>query len=319
VRFQEIPLAAVDLMDHTFVVPPVADFPRLLAAIQEVGLLAPPWLRPRADGKWQAVAGLKRLLAAARLGWEQVPARTLPATAPDSHCLLVALYDNAFTRGFNLGEQATLAVRLLAYWDPPTVAARFLPYLGLPPSPAFLSRLQALATLEPQFLQLAAQGRLALTPGAALSGWTPEDRAAAWPFLEQLWLSQSKQEQFIEEVSQLARREESSPGAILGRRELQEILWDPSLNPQEQTAAVRRRLEQWVYPRWAAARAAFKAALGRLGLGHHPRLLLKPPPAFEGPDFHLEIRFRDAPELQELLQEITRLAAREEFSRLTRV
>ena len=108
-RFQEIPLAAVDLTDHTFVVPPADDFKPLIASIQEVGLLAPPWLRLRADGQWQVVAGLKRLLAAAGLGWERLPARTFPAAAPEAHCLLVALYDNAFTRGFNLREQAALA------------------------------------------------------------------------------------------------------------------------------------------------------------------------------------------------------------------
>ncbi len=316
--FQEIPLAAVDLTDHMFVVSSAGDDDKLLASIREVGLLAPPWLRPGADGKWQAVTGLKRLLAAARLGWERVPARTLPAGAPDSHCLLVALYDNSFTRGFNLWEQAVYAARLLKYWDRATVAARYLPYLGLPPSPAFLSRLEALSTLEPHWAHLAAINRLALTAGAQLARWTPEDRAAALPFLEQLWLSQSKQEQLIEEVSLLARREAASPGAILGRPELRQLLAEPSLSPQERTEAVRRLLGRWVYPRLAAAREAFQAALGRTGLRDHPRVRLQPPPAFEGPDFHLEIKFRDAPELQELLQELTRLAQQEEFATLTR-
>ncbi|MGO9175849.1 MAG: ParB/RepB/Spo0J family partition protein, partial [Desulfobaccales bacterium] len=119
ILFQEIPLAAVDLEDHTFVVPDGSDLTRLLASMGEVGLLAPPWLRARADGRWQVVAGLKRLKAAAQLdkkdkkSWERLPARTLPASTPESHCLLVGLYDNAFTRGFNLWEQATLARRLL--------------------------------------------------------------------------------------------------------------------------------------------------------------------------------------------------------------
>ena len=317
--FQEIPLAAVDLEDRTFVISPAPDFSRLLPSIREVGLLAPPWLRLRADGQWQTVAGFKRLWAAAHLGWKRVLARTLPAGAPDSHCLLLALYDNAFTRGFNLGEQAILAGRLLEHWDRATVAARFLPYLGLPPSPAFLSRLEALATLEPAFQELAARGRLALTAGAALARWTPADRAAARPFLEQLWLSQSKQERFLEAVALVARREAVSPGAVLARQEMQQLLVEPSLNPQERTEAVRRQLDGWVYPRLSAARQAYQAALGRLGLAGHPRVRLKPPPAFEGPDFHLEIKFRDAPELQELLAEIARLTQQEEFSTLTSV
>jgi ParB-like chromosome segregation protein Spo0J len=316
---REVPLAAVDLEDHTFVISPAPDLSRLLSSMREVGLLAPPWLRPKGRRRWQAVAGAKRLWAAAHLGWERILARTLPAGTPDSHCLLLALYDNAFTRGFNLWEQAILAVRLLEHWDRATVAARFLPYLGLPPAPAFLARLEALATLEPPFQELAAGGRLALTAGAVLARWTPEDRAAARPFLEQLWLSQSKQERFLEEVARLARREAVSPGAVLARRAIQQILGEPSLNPQERTAAVRRQLEGWVYPRLSAARQAYQAALGRLGLAGHPRVRLKPPPAFEGPDFHLEIKFRDGPELQELLADIARLTQQEEFSTLTRL
>jgi ParB-like chromosome segregation protein Spo0J len=309
----------VDLDDHTFVISPAPDLSRLVSSMRQVGLLAPPWLRPKGRNRWQVVAGAKRLWAAVHLGWERVLARTLPGGTPDSHCLLLALYDNAFTRGFNLWEQAILAVRLLDHWDRATVVARFLPHLGLPPAPAFLARLEALATLEPPFQELAARGRLALTAGAALARWTPEDRAAARPFLEQLWLSQSKQERFLEEVARLARREAVSPGAVLARREMQQILVEPTLNPQERTAAVRRQLADWVSPRLSAARKAYQAALGRLGLAGHPRVRLKPPPAFEGPDFHLEIKFRDGPELQELLAEIARLTQQEEFSALTRI
>jgi len=82
---------------------------------------------------------------------------------------------------------------------------------------------------------------------------------------------------------------------------------------------VRRCLKRWLNPRLSAALAAFQEALGCLGLKGHPRVRLQPPPAFEGPDFHLEIKFRDAPELQQLLEEIARLTRQEEFSALTRL
>ncbi len=322
---QEIPLAAVDLEDYTFVVPDGSDLTRLLASMEEVGLLAPPWLRTRADGRWQVVAGLKRLKAAARLakkdpsGWERLPARVLAASTPESHCLLIGLYDNAFTRGFNLWEQATLARRLLDHWDQSTVAGKFLPYLGLPASKAHLERLLQVSALEAPFQELCARGRLALTAAASLSQWPGADRAAVLSFLAGLPFSQSKQEQFLEDVELLARRENTSPGAILSREQLQQPLDDQALTPLERAEAVRRLLRGWVSPRLHAARAAFQEALGRLGLKGHPRVRLQPPAVFEGPDFHLEIKFRDGPELKSLLAEITRLSAQEEFGDLTRL
>jgi ParB family chromosome partitioning protein len=318
-RFQEVPLAAVDLADRAFALTADEVSEELLASLQEVGLLAPPWLRLRPDGQWQGVAGFKRLGAAARLGWERLTTRTLPARTPESHCLLVGLYDNAFSRGFNLKEQAVLTARLLAYWDAATVAARFLPCLGLAPSPAVLARLRALASLEDPFLDLAARGRLSLGAGAALADWSPADRAAARPFLEQLWLSQSMQEQLLEHLARLARREGATPGVILGRPQLQEVLAEPSLNPQERTKGVRRLLQRWVSPDATAAREAFQAGLDRLGLSRHPRLRLSPPPAFEGPDFQLEIRFRDSQELAKLLGDLAQLIDGPEFGKLTAI
>ena len=316
IPFMEIPLDAVDLEDHTFVVSGAFDLTRLLASMQEVGLLNPPWLRARGD-RWQVVAGFKRLKVAVHLGWETLPVRTLPAATPESHCLLVALYDNAFTRGFNLLEQAIFARRLMEYWDRTTVAAKFLPYLGLPPSPAHLERLLRVNSLEPPYLELCARGRLALTAAAALAEWPEVDRAAALAFLAGLPFSQSKQEQFLEDVEILARRGGAAPRDILSRKQLRHSLEDPELNPQERAEAVRRLLKRWLNPRLTAAFNAFQDALGRLGLRGHPRLLLKPPLTFEGPDFHLELKFRDPPELKSLLEEITRLTGSEEFSKLT--
>jgi hypothetical protein len=316
--FQQIPINAVDLEDQTFGVPGGADLTRLLASLREVGLLNPPWLRAK-DRSFQVVTGFQRVRAAARLGWETIPARLLPASAPESHCLLVALYDNAFSRGFNLREQAALARRLLVHWDRATVTAKFLPFLGLPPAAALLARLLQVSTLEPPFQELCARGRLALTAAAALAGWPAADRTAALPFLQELPFSQSKQEQFLEDVDLLARREGVAPREILCRQELQQCLEAPDLHPVARAEAVRRRLKLWVNPRLSAALATFQEVLGRLGLKGHPRLALSPPPAFEGADFRLEIRFQDAPELQHLLDEIARLSREEDFAALARL
>jgi len=81
---------------------------------------------------------------------------------------------------------------------------------------------------------------------------------------------------------------------------------------------VRQQLYRWFYPRLSAAREAFEATLGNLGWKGTTRFRLHPPAAFEGPDFRLEIKFRDAQELQELLAEITRLTQQEDFTDLTR-
>jgi ParB-like chromosome segregation protein Spo0J len=316
---QEVPLVQIDLDEAAMELVPAPDLDRLKISLQEVGMLNPPWLRPQPGGRpWQVVTGTRRLGAAADLGWREISARLLPQGTPDFYCLLVHLVDNAYTRGFNLWEQATLATRLLAHCDQETIAAKYLPYLGLPPSPAFLARLLKAATLKPPWPRLAAQGRLALTAAAQLSDWDPQDQAAAWPYLANLRLSQSKQEEFLEQVALLARREGVSAAAVLARDVLRVALVDPDRTPQERAEAVRRQMYRWFYPRLSAAQEAFETTLGKLGWKGNRRFRLQAPAAFEGPDFHLEIKFRDAPELQHLLTEIARLTRREDFAGLTR-
>jgi ParB/Sulfiredoxin domain len=320
ILLKEVPLAQIDLNDAALEMAKASALNRLRVSLEEVGLLNPPWLKPQpGGGRFQVVTGNRRLKMAADLGWQKITARLLPETIPEFYCLLVHLFDNAFTRELNLWEQASLTARLLKQSDRKTVVTKYLPYLGLPPSPAHLERLLKVADLKPPWPRLAAQGRLALTAAALLAAWEPPDRTAAWPFFEGLQLSQSKQEEFLEQVALLARREGVAPATVLARDELRLALTAPDRTPQERTAAVRRHLYCWFYPRLSAAQAAFETALGKLGWKRSPRIRLNPPAAFEAPDFSLEIKFRDASELQQLLAEITRRSQQEDFSDLTRV
>lgn len=320
IRLQTVPLAQIEVSETAAEMAVNPDLDRLRASLREVGLINPPWLKPQAGGqRLGVVTGARRLQAAADLGWREITARLVPADAPDLYCLLVHVMDNAFTRGFNLREQADLAVRLLGHADGETVAAKYLPCLGLPPSPAHLSRLVKTSGLEAPWQGLAASGRLSLTAAARLADWDEPSRAAAWPFWDHLRLSQSKQEELLDQVAILARREGVSPAAVLAREELRRALIDPERTPQERTEAVRRNLFAQVYPRLSAARTAFENALTRLGWKRSPRLRLHPPAVFEGPDYQLEIKFRDAPELQRLLAEITRLTQAEGFDDLTSI
>jgi ParB-like chromosome segregation protein Spo0J len=313
---REVPLARVNLDTHPWRKAGSEDLSRLQESLAAVGLLSFPRLQSLESGWWRVVTGWKRLKAATQLGWQKISAIILGPQTPEAHLLLLYLHDNAFTRSFNPLEQTWLASRLLEHWDRKTLMAKGLPLLGLPPSPAHLDRLLAVAQLDDPWQELVARERQALTAAARLAAWDTADLLAALPFLANLPLTQSKQEEFLANVEILARREGVSCAAILGKPELQQDLQNPAANPQVRAEAVRRRLHDWVSPRFQEAKRRFTAGLDRLGLKHHPRLRLKEPPAFEGPDFELSLKFRDHQELQKLLQELANLADLPEFETL---
>jgi len=313
---QEIFLSQVELDAHPYFPVPGEDLTRLQESLAAVGLLALPRVRSGEGGRWQVVTGWKRLMAAARLGWEKIPALVLSPETPQAQLLLLYLHDNAFSRAFNPLEQARLAARLLAHWDREILVAKALPLMGLPSAPVYLDRLLAVAGLEAAWQELVAREHLALTAAARVAAWESGDRRAAFPFLADLPWSRSKQEEFLSAVEILARRQGVEAADILVEEELQDILQDAGLNPQERAETVRSRLNERVSPRFCAAKQAFRAGLDRLGLRRHPRLRLKEPPAFEGPDFELTLKFKDTSELRELLQELSRLAQLPEFETL---
>ena len=316
---QEISLPKVDFGAHLLNLAPWEDLTWLKESLSAVGLLSLPRVRSLKSGRWQVITGWKRLKAADQLGWEKSPAMVLSPETPEAHILLLYIHDNAFSRVFNPLEQAFLAFRFLAYWDRETCVAKGLPLLGLPPAPVYLDRLLAVVGLETSWQELVAQKRLALTVAARLAAWEPADRLAVLPFLASLPLSQSKQEELVTGVEILARRDGITPADILREKELQQVLKDTDLEAQERAEAVRRRLSERVVPRFSAAKNAFNAGLDRLGLRRHPRVQLKEPPAFEGPDFELTLKFKDSQELRKLLEELSRLTHLPGFEALVNI
>lgn len=312
----EIDPAQVDLQEHPFKVPEAGKSALLKESLAAVGLLSSPRVKPRADGRFQVVTGFWRLKAVLSLGWPRVEAVILEENLPEVQELLLYLHDNAFSRPFTPLEQALLARKLSAHWPEETVRRTFLPLLGLPPALGFLKRLLAVATLEDSWQGLVGEGRLALSTGARLAAWSPKDRLAAWPFLADLPWTQSQQEELLEGVEILARREGGSPARIFSREELREALRNPGSQPRERLEEIRRLLKRWLSPRLVRTEEAFTAALADLGLKNHPRLRVVPPPAFEGRDFRFEIKFQDGAELEQHLKEIGRLTADPRFSRL---
>ena len=113
--FKQLNPTEIDQQDLSFVVSFGFDLTRLKASVQELGLLSPPLLRRRQDGKFQIVCGYQRILVLVQLGWPELPARLLPEDKPAVWCLQASLQDNISGRGFNPMEAAFMIARLLQY------------------------------------------------------------------------------------------------------------------------------------------------------------------------------------------------------------
>ena len=93
---------------RTFTEPELAE---LEASIKASGLLQPIVVRSRGDGKWELVAGERRMRAASRLGWNEIPA--VVRDFDDRAMLTLALVENLQRADLNALEEAEGYQRLI--------------------------------------------------------------------------------------------------------------------------------------------------------------------------------------------------------------
>lgn len=88
-----------------------ADLTELEASLKANGLLQPITVRPKGQGKWELVAGERRLRAATRLGWTEIPA--VIRDFDDRAMLTLALVENLQRSDLNALEEAEGYQRLI--------------------------------------------------------------------------------------------------------------------------------------------------------------------------------------------------------------
>jgi ParB family chromosome partitioning protein len=88
-----------------------AELAELEASIRASGLLQPIVVRSRPDGKWELVAGERRLRAVTRLGWKEIPA--VVRDFDDRAMLTLALVENLQRADLNPLEEAEGYQRLI--------------------------------------------------------------------------------------------------------------------------------------------------------------------------------------------------------------
>jgi hypothetical protein len=106
--------------------------------------------------------------------------------------------------------------------------------------------------------------------------------------------------QILEQIEDLAKKEESAPAQLLTQVLMQ--MKADKLQPKELGRRVRDQLSKRLHPTSVEHHEAFWVFTKELGLSKG--IELRPPQNFEGNIFTLEVHFQDPDELRERLQEV---------------
>lgn len=294
-----------DLSDTTYLVPCFADPDPLVMSIERVGILNPPIIQERSDGRLIPVLGRRRLEAADRVRLREVATRVVPDDMPEPDGFVLAFWDNYGHRGFDAAVRTVVLVRLLELFPLLTVARDFLPALDIPPKGPRIERLKAIGRLEHRLLRALASGRIHEKTAALLTKCLPEDRSTVMDLVELLGLNANKNAEIVANLFDLSVLSGRKISEVLQDDPLPEVLHEENLSMAERGKRIREQVRAWKFPALSTNEQKFLEWRRTLSLP--PNTTIRHAAAFESEECAVEIKLRSREDAIRALERLSGL------------
>lgn len=302
-----IGLRDLDWEDERFAVYSYRSGEELEWSLHRFGLLQPPWVWNRRDGKAVIVDGFKRLRRLYQAGEETVIGLVFPPTAGEARLWLRRIAAKLCGPPLNTAEKAQIVARLTQLDCSEADRVELLRLLQVAPRAEVIAQWSCLAGSDPALLGAAATEQICDRAALSLPEWGESSRRQALALLQELRCSASIQVQILEQISEIALAGGRTRSSVLQDVELREILAHPDWNHRQKTQAVRELLTRRRLPRLKRREEQFARDLAAAALP--PAVKLVPPAAFEGMRWQLQITFSHPEELHPLLERVGNFAA----------
>lgn len=317
-QFRNVTLSEIALHDRRLVITYRPEMQALERSVARMGVLTPVQLRQDAGAtSLQIICGSKRLLACQQTGRTTVPALVYEASQlSQQEAFLLALHDNLGCRAFNVVEKARVLRCLQQDFAYPvsTLLQEFCPLLDVPPRTDILAAYCALPTLDEALQEAVVDGILPLETALWIGRQARDDRAAVLALFTGLKLGSNRARECITYIDEICQRDACSPARLLQQLDVLTVVSTPQLSGPQKIDRVRHLLRQARYPQLSAYEQRFQEATRRLRLP--PQIQLRPPPYFEGQQYHVSLTFGRRQELQHYAQRLLDAADHEALDEL---
>ncbi len=312
-----VSLSMLDWSDRSFAVSRGAPDPALEESLARCGLLSPPWLLTMSEGEAYAVVdGFKRLEWLRGRGTERVECFVFPRTSDRNRLMLRRIEAKLFGPAPNIAEKAWIVARL-AEILPGEALGPYLKALGIPARPEAVERWTRLASADESLLEAAALEEICDRAALEMVSWEEGDaRAEAVAMLRELRCSASIQVELLERITEiaLAGHGAADRAGVLRAPEVRAVLTHASWNRRAKTQALRDLFHSRRFPRLHAREERFRREVAAIRFPDSIHIIH--PPAFEGEEWQLRVRFSDSEELRNMLEEALGIAGSPGFEAL---
>jgi hypothetical protein len=310
-QINRIPFSHIDFDDQAYALVPPTDGQQdtnLQDSISRVGLLHPPILKEKCKDVYLIISGRKRLfILKTLLKADHCDCLILPRETDEISVYTLLLEALLLKRPITPVEKAVFFERILRLVTLDQAAHKFLPLLGLSPSPYHIERALTLLGLEEPLLASLHQGLLHEKTALELSQLPFKDRWAIFELISQLQLSVGKQQQMLAISRELSRRNRIPISDILSCDEVNNILNHPETNIPQKSSHLLAWLARKRTPRLFDAERKFKEFINDVKLP--PGAQLSHTLSFEKDEITLALPFKNESEFLKSWQQIKTILA----------
>jgi len=303
-----VSLQDIDRDDELFSTNFEPDLDRLKTSVEQIGMVAPIWLRTKGRG-FQIINGFRRFDVARLLGETHLQALVWEeAILDDRSAFEMGLHENGLTRPLNIPEKALALDKLLGTFSVPRDEAirAYLPLMGLEPHESVLNTVLVINTFSPDVKRYAVSRRVSLANMGLLAMFSPREREALCEFLSPLRVGENVLKEMLTFTREICRRDRIEIDGLISDRRITNAVSDSRLSGPQKIQTLRSLLRAKRYPRLSGLEERFMQ--WRKGITVSPRVTISPPPFFEGDRFKVAFSFRNREDYQAIVEDLRSLS-----------
>lgn len=323
IQFQQadVLIEQIDLDDRSYIFTYDPHLAPLITSIKQIGVINAPVLEQKSESRYRIVTGFKRILALKQLKETKFQASIYRSEtgAPDYRIFLFTLYENLGTRALNGIEKANILFKLVHRFhiSKNAIIKEFLPLLELGENPLVIDRYLKLVELEDYLKLSILEDMVSIDMALMLHSLSPAERHAMVQLFQELKLGKNQQKELFRLLQDLSASSGQAVAAILSADVISTILADKRLTSAQKSSRIKEHLLKLRYPYFSRAEETFGDLKRALKLP--PSVSFQPPPFFEGTDYRIDFRFKNANDFDKILKILNAIAEQHQLEKLDRL
>ncbi|MDB9823046.1 ParB/RepB/Spo0J family partition protein [Deltaproteobacteria bacterium] len=293
-EFDETP--GPNCMSYGFEIKPLID------SMKATGLINPPLVARNREGRFDIVAGYRRIMALKSMGSENAPCMDLSDSGFSYlELLLINLYDNIPHRRFNEVEKGMIINRLMLHMSGRDIEKHYMRLLNIR-NRKDIDMLKEIDEFNKTTKDSIASGAISMKTIGLVLELDKSSRAVILKWILNLRLNFNQQLKYIDYINDISIKENKSASDIIKEEQFLSIWEDRELNTPQKSKKILELLSYRRFPLLTRSEKNFAKNIAKLNL---PNIVsIWHSPFFEAQDYRLEIVFKDGMELKKTIDHL---------------